>query len=161
VEEAKKLIEIVQSKIETTTINLETKIEEQPQLKVPKTKEPTISSDIKIDIPEIGKVDITIQKQEKTLEGVSLNYALKLKELYEDKGDLEGTIKLAMDILKEDPKNTSAEFYLQIAQKEVQAIQLEKEGRYKEALNLWSEILKLDQNNIRAKKAIIRLGSKI
>jgi tetratricopeptide (TPR) repeat protein len=161
VEEAKKLIEIVQSKIETTTINLETKIEEQPQLKVPKTKEPTISSDIKIDIPEIGKVDITIQKQEKTLEGVSLNYALKLKELYEDKGDLEGTIKLAMDILKEDPKNTSAEFYLQIAKKEVQAIQLEKEGRYKEALNLWSEILKLDQNNIRAKKAIIRLGSKI
>ncbi len=161
VEEAKKLIEIVQSKIETTTINLETKIEEQPQLKVSKTKEPTISSDIKIDIPEIGKVDITIQKQEKTLEGVSLNYALKLKELYEDKGDLEGTIKLAMDILKEDPKNTSAEFYLQIAQKEVQAIQLEKEGRYKEALNLWSEILKLDQNNTRAKKAIIRLGSKI
>ncbi len=161
VEEAKKLIEIVQSKIETTTINLETKIEEQPQLKVPKTKEPTISSDIKIDIPEIGKVDITIQRQEKALEGVSLNYALKLKELYEDKGDLEGTIKLAMDILKEDPKNTSAEFYLQIAKKEVQAIQLEKEGRYKEALNLWSEILKLDQNNIRAKKAIIRLGSKI
>jgi len=66
-----------------------------------------------------------------------------------------------LDILKEDPKNTSAEFYLQIAKKEVQAIQLEKEGRYKEALNLWSEILKLDQNNIRAKKAIIRLGSKI
>lgn len=160
-EEAKKLIEIVQSKIETTNINLENKIEEQPQLKVPKTKEPTISSDIKIDVPEIGKVDITTQKQEKTLEGVSLNYALKLKELYEDKGDLEGTIKLAMDILKEDPKNTSAEFYLQIAKKEVQAIQLEKEGRYKEALNLWSEILKLDQNNIRAKKAIIRLGSKI
>jgi len=164
-EEAKELIQIVKTKIETTTINLETKIEEQPQLKIskkiPKTEDLTISSDIKINIPEIGKVDITTQKQEKALEGTSLNYALKLKELYEDKGDLEGTIKLSMDILKEDPNNTSAEFYLKIAQKEVQAIQLEKEGRYKEALNLWSEILKLDHNNIRAKKAIIRLGSKI
>lgn len=175
-EEAQKLLEIAETKTniqepELTKpeipevkkrIELETNIPEtKSELKPTKIKEPSISSDIKIDIPEIGKFDIKTETEKPLAGSGSVNAILKLKELYEDKADLEGTIKFAMEILKSDPNNTSAEFYLKLAQKEIQALQLEKEGRYKESLNLWSDILRLDPNNTRAKRAIVRLGSKI
>ncbi len=177
-EEAKKLLEVVESKIEPIEVNIEkpevpivgqkkevelsTKVSEtSPQLKPTKIKEPSVSSDIKIDIPELGKIDIKPEAPEQLTSSGSASIALKLKELYEEKGDLEETIKFAMDILKNEPNNASAEFYLKLAQKEAQALQLEKDGRYKEAMSLWSEILRLDPDNIRAKRAIARLGSKI
>ncbi|MEO0202714.1 MAG: FHA domain-containing protein [candidate division WOR-3 bacterium] len=174
--EAKELLEIAQTKIQIDTpdltkpkvpglekkIEIQSTLQEQKyELKPTKIKELSITSDIKLDIPEIGKFDIKPETQKPLISSGSVNFVLKLRELYEDKADLEGTISLANEILRDDPNNASAEFYIKIAQKEIQALQLEKEGRYKEALNIWSDILRLDPNNVRAKKAIVRLGSKI
>ncbi len=177
-EEAQKLLEVIESKTEPIEVDIEklevpsveqkkevelsSKVfETSPQLKPTKIKEPSASSDIKIDIPELGKIELEAEVSKPLMGSGSASVALKLKELYEEKGDLDGTIKFALDVLKNEPNNASAEFYLKLAQKEAQALQLENDGRYKEAMSLWSEILRLDPGNRRAKRAIARLGSKI
>ncbi|MCS7245955.1 MAG: FHA domain-containing protein [candidate division WOR-3 bacterium] len=165
-EEVKKILEIVETKPEveitqTKSIELKSTIEEEKiQVKTTKIEEPKLISDIKIDVPQLGGFEIKPEKQKAGFSG-SLDMVMRLKELYQDKGNLEETIKLANEILKNEPNNASAEFYLELAQRESRAIQLENEGRYKEAMEVWSSILKLDPNNIRAKKAVVRIGSKL
>lgn len=165
-EEVKKILEIVETKPEveatqTNPIELKSNIEEEKtQVKTTKIEEPKLTTDIKLDIPQLGNFEIKVEKQQLGFGG-SLDMVMKLKELYQDKGDLEGTIKLANEILKNEPNNASAEFYLELAQRESRAIQLENEKRYKEAMEVWSSILKLDPNNIRAKRAVVRIGSKL
>lgn len=165
-EEVKKVLEIIETKpeVETTQVKpveLKSSVaEEKVELKPKKVEEPKLTTDIKIDIPQLGGFEIKLEEKKSGFSG-SLDMVMKLKELYQNKGDLEGTIKLANEILKSEPNNASAEFYLELAKRESKAIQLENEGRYKEAMEVWSGILKLDPNNIRAKRAVVRIGSKL
>jgi len=55
------------------------------------------------------------------------------------------------------PYNEKAKFYLILSQNEILANELESKGEYKEALKLWLLILNSYPDNIRAKKAIMRL----
>ncbi len=143
-----KKLDIEESKLGDTDIDL-----------TPKKEEGGISFDVPEIKIDVGDVNINITPEDKELGGsISIGGILKLKELYE-KGDLDGTIKMANDMLKSDPNNSTAKYYLKLARKEKKALSLERQGRKKEAMRIWADILQLDPNNKRAKKALIRLGS--
>lgn len=84
---------------------------------------------------------------------------LELRQLYES-GDLEKLVRKAKEYLRQNPDDAAAEYYLNVAKKELRARELSKKGRVKEAMKAWSEVLLLDPYNERAKKAIIELGSR-
>jgi tetratricopeptide (TPR) repeat protein len=91
-----------------------------------------------------------------SLSQTSVSYILEVEEMYQQ-GSLQKVIETTSQILNYEPHNEKAKFYLILSQNEVLANELESKGEYKEALKLWLLILNSYPDNIRAKKAIMRL----
>lgn len=116
-----------------------------------------------IDLPESDLVKATRRNGKNVETGAGIHLTgmsiLELRELYKA-GDLNKLIKKAKEYLKRSPNDAAAEYYLNLARKELKARALSRKGNITKAIQAWSEVLQLDPYNERAKKAIVELGSK-
>jgi tetratricopeptide (TPR) repeat protein len=116
---------------------------------------PKLSSEISINLPKVevslGEVKPTIN-----LNTGTLDKRTQMIEAYK-RGDLTTTLRLATEILSENPQDYTAKRYQQLAQLENKAISYEKAGDKQKALETWQMVLNYDKGNQRALNAISRL----
>jgi tetratricopeptide (TPR) repeat protein len=116
---------------------------------------PKLSSEVSINLPKVevslGEVKPTI-----TLNTGTLDKRTQMIEAYK-RGDLTTTLRLATEILSENPQDYTAKRYQQLAQLENKAISYEKAGDKQKALETWQMVLNYDKGNQRALNAISRL----
>jgi tetratricopeptide (TPR) repeat protein len=116
---------------------------------------PKLSSEVSINLPKVevslGEVKPTINLNTGTLDKKT-----QMIEAYK-RGDLTTTLRLATDILSENPQDYTAKRYQQLAQLENKAISYEKAGDKQKALETWQMVLNYDKGNPRALNAISRL----
>ncbi len=147
----------------TTSIGLpspEPKIDLGSKLPTPeKMGKPSVSLSSKL--PNVSEIDISA-KSPLTSTGpvISLDRKLdKLSELrraYRSEHNVNKAYRLAKQILKEDPRNTQAKFYLRLCDYERKALAYEKKGLKSKARKYWKKILALDPNNKWAKEGLRR-----
>jgi len=87
---------------------------------------------------------------------IGVTYILEIENMYQQ-GNLQKVIEITNHILNYEPYNEKAKFYLTLSQNEILANELESKGEYKEALKLWLFILNSYPDNLRAKKAVMRI----
>jgi tetratricopeptide (TPR) repeat protein len=116
---------------------------------------PKLSSEVSISLPKVevslGEVKPTIN-----LNTGTLDKRTQMIEAYK-RGDLTTTLRLATEILSENPQDYTAKRYQQLAQLENKAISYEKAGDKQKALETWQMVLNYDKGNQRALNAISRL----
>jgi FHA domain. len=116
---------------------------------------PKLSSEVSINLPKVevslGEVKPTIN-----LNTGTLDKRTQMIEAYK-RGDLTTTLRLATEILSENPQDYTAKRYQQLAQLENKAISYEKAGDKQKALETWQMVLNYDKGNQRALNAISRL----
>ncbi|MFZ8833346.1 MAG: FHA domain-containing protein, partial [Candidatus Caldipriscus sp.] len=116
---------------------------------------PKLSYEVSINLPKVevslGEVKPTI-----TLNTGTLDKRTQMIEAYK-RGDLTTTLRLATEILSENPQDYTAKRYQQLAQLENKAISYEKAGDKQKALETWQMVLNYDKGNQRALNAISRL----
>jgi tetratricopeptide (TPR) repeat protein len=116
---------------------------------------PKLSSEVSVNLPKVevslGEVKPTIN-----LNTGTLDKRTQLIEAYK-RGDLTTTLRLATEILSENPQDYTAKRYQQLAQLENKAISYEKAGDKQKALETWQMVLNYDKGNQRALNAISRL----
>ncbi|MCC6011843.1 FHA domain-containing protein [Candidatus Caldipriscus sp.] len=116
---------------------------------------PKLSSEISVNLPKVevslGEVKPTIN-----LNTGTLDKRTQMIEAYK-RGDLTTTLRLATEILSENPQDYTAKRYQQLAQLENKAISYEKAGDKQKALEIWQMVLNYDKGNQRALNAISRL----
>lgn len=116
---------------------------------------PKLSYEVSINLPKVevslGEVKPTI-----TLNTGTLDKRTQMIEAYK-RGDLTTTLRLATEILSENPQDYNAKRYQQLAQLENKAISYEKAGDKQKALETWQMVLNYDKGNQRALNAISRL----
>ncbi len=151
-----------------------TKEEARRKLAMLKKVQPKKKPSRQVTAPKEGamdltpKLDITLPKpEEMNLEiaprtGISLeprlDYDASLRKAYEMEHDLDKTIRIATQVLQDDPNNHIAKYYMELARREKKARAYEQRGDYKRALSEWRTILRLDPKNKWAQEAIIRLS---
>ncbi len=116
---------------------------------------PKLSSEVSVNLPKVevslGEVKPTIN-----LNTGTLDKRTQMIEAYK-RGDLTTTLRLATEILSENPQDYTAKRYQQLAQLENKAISYEKAGDKQKALETWQMVLNYDKGNQRALNAISRL----
>ena len=116
---------------------------------------PKFSSEVSISLPKVevslGEIKPTIN-----LNTGTLDKRTQMIEAYK-RGDLTTTLRLATEILSENPQDYTAKRYQQLAQLENKAISYEKAGDKQKALETWQMVLNYDKGNQRALNAISRL----
>jgi len=116
---------------------------------------PKLSSEISINLPKVevslGEVKPTI-----TLNTGTIDKRTQMIEAYK-MGDLTTTLRIATEILSENPQDYTAKRYQQLAQLENKAISYEKAGDKQKALETWQMVLNYDKGNQRALNAVSRL----
>jgi len=116
---------------------------------------PKLSSEVSVSLPKVevslGEVKPTIN-----LNTGTLDKRTQMIEAYK-RGDLTTTLRLATEILSENPQDYTAKRYQQLAQLENKAISYEKAGDKQKALETWQMVLNYDKGNQRALNAISRL----
>jgi len=116
---------------------------------------PKLSSEVSLSLPKVevslGEVKPTINLNTGTLDKKT-----QMIEAYK-RGDLTTTLRLATEILSENPQDYTAKRYQQLAQLENKAISYEKAGDKQKALETWQMVLNYDKGNQRALNAISRL----
>jgi len=116
---------------------------------------PKLSSEVSVSLPKVevslGEVKPTIN-----LNTGTLDKRTQMIEAYK-RGDLTTTLRLATEILSENPQDYTAKRYQQLAQLENKAISYEKAGDKQKALETWQMVLNYDKGNQRALNAINRL----
>jgi len=116
---------------------------------------PKLSSEVSMNLPKVevslGEVKPTIN-----LNTGTLDKRTQMIEAYK-RGDLTTTLRLATEILSENPQDYTAKRYQQLAQLENKAISYEKAGDKQKALETWQMVLNYDKGNQRALNAISRL----
>ncbi|MFZ8825330.1 MAG: FHA domain-containing protein [Candidatus Caldipriscus sp.] len=116
---------------------------------------PKLSSEVSVSLPKVevslGEVKPTIN-----LNTGTLDKRTQMIEAYK-RGDLTTTLRLATEILSENPQDYTAKRYQQLAQLENKAISYEKAGDKQKALETWQMVLNYDKGNPRALNAISRL----
>ncbi|MFZ8833886.1 MAG: FHA domain-containing protein, partial [Candidatus Caldipriscus sp.] len=112
---------------------------------------PKFSSKVSINLPKVevslGEVKPTIN-----LNTGTLDKRTQMIEAYK-RGDLTTTLRLATEILSENPQDYTAKRYQQLAQLENKAISYEKAGDKQKALETWQMVLNYDKGNQRALNA--------
>jgi len=116
---------------------------------------PKLSSEVSVNLPNVevslGEVKPTIN-----LNTGTIDKRTQMIEAYK-RGDLTTTLRLATEILSENPQDYTAKRYQQLAQLENKAISYEKAGDKQKALETWQMVLNYDKGNQRALNAISRL----
>jgi tetratricopeptide (TPR) repeat protein len=116
---------------------------------------PKLSSEVSVNLPKVevslGEVKPTIN-----LNTGTLDKRTQMIEAYK-RGDLTATLRLATEILSENPQDYTAKRYQQLAQLENKAISYEKAGDKQKALETWQMVLNYDKGNQRALNAVSRL----
>jgi tetratricopeptide (TPR) repeat protein len=116
---------------------------------------PKLSSEVSVNLPKVevslGEVKPTIN-----LNTGTLDKRTQMIEAYK-RGDLTTTLRLATEILSENPQDYTAKRYQQLAQLENKAISYEKAGDKQKALETWQMVLNYDKGNQRALNAVSRL----
>ena len=116
---------------------------------------PKLSYEVSINLPKVevslGEIKPTIN-----LNTGTLDKRTQMIEAYK-RGDLTTTLRLATEILSENPQDYNAKRYQQLAQLENKAISYEKAGDKQKALETWQMVLNYDKGNQRALNAISRL----
>ena len=116
---------------------------------------PKLSYEVSISLPKVevslGEIKPTIN-----LNTGTLDKRTQMIEAYK-RGDLTTTLRLATEILSENPQDYTAKRYQQLAQLENKAISYEKAGDKQKALETWQMVLNYDKGNQRALNAISRL----
>jgi tetratricopeptide (TPR) repeat protein len=116
---------------------------------------PKLSSEVSVNLPKVevslGEVKPTINLNTSTIDKRT-----QMIEAYK-RGDLTTTLRLATEILSENPQDYTAKRYQQLAQLENKAISYEKAGDKQKALETWQMVLNYDKGNQRALNAISRL----
>lgn len=116
---------------------------------------PKLSYEVSINLPKVevslGEIKPTIN-----LNTGTLDKRTQMIEAYK-RGDLTTTLRLATEILSENPQDYTAKRYQQLAQLENKAISYEKAGDKQKALETWQMVLNYDKGNQRALNAISRL----
>jgi tetratricopeptide (TPR) repeat protein len=116
---------------------------------------PKFSSEVSVNLPKVevslGEVKPTIN-----LNTGTIDKRTQMIEAYK-RGDLTTTLRLATEILSENPQDYTAKRYQQLAQLENKAISYEKAGDKQKALETWQMVLNYDKGNQRALNAISRL----
>jgi tetratricopeptide (TPR) repeat protein len=116
---------------------------------------PKLSYEVSISLPKVevslGEVKPTI-----TLNTGTIDKRTQMIEAYK-RGDLTTTLRLATEILSENPQDYTAKRYQQLAQLENKAISYERAGDKQKALETWQMVLNYDKGNQRALNAISRL----
>lgn len=116
---------------------------------------PKLSTGVSINLP---KLDVSLDQPKPTisLSTGTIDRRTMMIQAYKN-GDLTTTLRLATEILSENPRDYTAKRYQQLAQLERKAMSYENAGNKQKALEIWQMILRYDKNNPRALKAIIRL----
>ncbi len=119
------------------------------------SKGPSLSTETNIKLP---KIDISLDQPKATisLNTGTIDKRTRMIQAYKN-GDLTTTLRLATEILSENPKDYTAKRYQQLAQLERKAKAYERAGDKQSALKVWQMVLRYDKNNPRALKAISRL----
>jgi tetratricopeptide (TPR) repeat protein len=116
---------------------------------------PKLPTEVSVNLPKVevslGEVKPTIN-----LNTGTLDKRTQMIEAYK-RGDLTTTLRLATEILSENPQDYTAKRYQQLAQLENKAISYEKAGDKQKALETWQMVLNYDKGNQRALNAISRL----
>ncbi len=122
-------------------------------IQIPQTSK--LSTEISINLP---KVDVSLEsvKPQINLNTGTIDKRTQMIEAYR-RGDLTMTLRLATEILSENPQDYTAKRYQQLAQLENKAISYEKAGDKQKALETWQMVLSYDKGNQRALNAINRL----
>ncbi|MEO0139120.1 MAG: FHA domain-containing protein [candidate division WOR-3 bacterium] len=151
-----KVMEIKKQKEETKTQETKEETVKSPTTTSIKLSEgPKLSSEVSINLP---KLDISLDQPQPTisLNTGTIDKRTQMIEAYKN-GDLTTTLRLATEIISENPKDYTAKRYQQLAQLERKAMSYENAGDRQKALETWEMVLKYDKNNPRALKAVARL----
>jgi tetratricopeptide (TPR) repeat protein len=116
---------------------------------------PKLSYEVSINLPKV-EVSLGEVKPAINLNTGTLDKRTQMIEAYK-RGDLTTTLRLATEILSENPQDYTAKRYQQLAQIENKAISYEKAGDKQKALETWQMVLNYDKGNQRALNAISRL----
>ncbi len=111
-----------------------------------------------ISVPKPEEMNLETAPSERISLESKLDYVINLKRAYEIEHDLDKTIRLATQALQDNPNNSIAKTYRELARREKKARAYEKRGDYKRALSEWRTILRLDPRNKWAHEAITRLS---
>lgn len=155
-----------QSKISKVELSLDTptnlsqlpqppQVSETPQ--VQKEEKKSNPTDIKVDV-NIGNIDIPKIGSE-IGGGFSVSGALAVQQAYEDMHDLNKTIQLANEILKNNPNDQVAQKYKKLAELEIMANDALNRGDRQSALNYFYQMQAIDPNNKWARRGIMKIMS--
>ncbi len=122
-------------------------------IQIPQTSK--LSSEVSISLPKV-EVSLESVKPQINLNTGTIDKRTQMIEAYR-RGDLTMTLRLATEILSENPQDYTAKRYQQLAQLENKAISYEKAGDKQKALETWQMVLNYDKGNQRALNAINRL----
>ena len=161
IETVKKIYQTKVAEIKKQKEETETQATKEESIKSPTTTSiklsegPKLSSEVSINLP---KLDVSLDQPKPTisLNTGTIDKRTQMIEAYKN-GDLTTTLRLATEILSENPKDYTAKRYQQLAQLERKAMSYENAGDKQKALETWEMVLKYDKNNPRALKAIARL----
>ena len=147
---------IFEKKVEEAKIKKKEKKLEGPTvatIQIPQT--PKLSSEASVNLPKV-EVSLGDVKPTISLNTGTIDRRTQMIEAYK-RGDLTTTLRLATEILSENPNDYTAKRYQQLAQLENKAISYEKAGDKQKALETWQMVLNYDKGNQRALNAISRL----
>ncbi len=143
---SRRLAKLKEIKPKPTKETQEEKASAQASLK------PKFDLDVNLDL------EVNIPTIEPTIDlGIKLDNKQRLREAYA-KGDLKKVLRIASEILQDNPNDATAKYYQNLARLEMKARRLEQQGRREEALRTWKQLQKADPSNRRAKEAVARLS---
>ena len=147
---------IFEKKVEEAKVKKEEKkLEESTVATIQIPQTPKLSSEVSINLPKV-EVSLGDVKPTINLNTGTIDRRTQMIEAYK-RGDLTTTLRLATEILSENPNDYTAKRYQQLAQLENKAISYEKAGDKQKALETWQMVLNYDKGNQRALNAISRL----
>jgi len=147
---------IFEKKVEEAKVKKEEKkLEESTVATIQIPQTPKLSSEVSINLPKV-EVSLGDVKPTISLNTGTIDRRTQMIEAYK-RGDLTTTLRLATEILSENPNDYTAKRYQQLAQLENKAISYEKAGDKQKALETWQMVLNYDKGNQRALNAISRL----
>ncbi len=116
-------------------------------------------------VPDMGNIDIDVENISvpdiggNLGSGISVSGTIALEEAYYREHDLQKAQKLALEILKKNPNDPTANKILKLIEYESRGNQALMKGDYSTALQYFQKMQEIDPNNKWAKKGIIRAQS--
>ena len=124
----------------------------------PKEGAMDLTPKLSISLPKPEEMNLEVAPKTGISLEPRLDYDANLRKAYELEHDLDKTIRIATQVLQDDPNNHIAKYYMELARREKKARAYEQRGDYKRALSEWRTILRLDPKNKWAQEAILRLS---